>query len=46
MASLKSKCATLEAEQQGMKKKVNPKVLSMIDRFVFRFRFPSIVSVC
>ncbi|KAK4705538.1 structural maintenance of chromosome 2, partial [Phenoliferia sp. Uapishka_3] len=31
MADVKSKCATLEAEQQGMKKKVNPKVLSMID---------------
>lgn len=34
MADVKTKCSTLEAEQQGMKKKVNPKVLSMIDRCV------------
>ncbi|KAI5475198.1 nuclear condensin complex protein, partial [Pseudohyphozyma bogoriensis] len=31
MKDVKEKCAVLEEEQNGMRKKVNPKVLSMID---------------
>lgn len=34
MGDMKKKCQQLEDEQQGARKKVNPKVLSMIDRFV------------
>ncbi len=32
MADLKKKCQQLQEDQAGMKKKVNPKVLTMIDR--------------
>lgn len=34
MGDLKKKCQQLEDDQQGMRKKVNPKVLTMIDRCV------------
>lgn len=34
MNEMKKKCQQLEEEQASMKKKVNPKVLSMIDRSV------------
>jgi structural maintenance of chromosome 2 len=33
MNDMKKKCQSLEEDQQGMRKKVNPKVLSMIDRY-------------
>ena len=32
---LKNKCDELEASTKGMKKKINPKVMSMIDRYFF-----------
>ena len=32
MADLKKKCQQLQEDQGAMKKKVNPKVLTMIDR--------------
>lgn len=32
MNDLKKKCQQLQEDQAGMKKKVNPKVLTMIDR--------------
>ena len=32
MGEMKKKCQQLEEDQQSMRKKVNPKVLSMIDR--------------
>lgn len=35
MNDIKRKCQSLEEDQQGMKKKVNPKVLTMIDSLVF-----------
>lgn len=34
MGDIKKKCQSLEEDQQGMKKKVNPKVLTMIDSYV------------
>lgn len=34
MGEMKKKCQQLEDDQAGMKKKVNPKVLTMIDRCV------------
>lgn len=34
MGRLKEKARELEEQQKGMKKKVNPKVLNMLDRFV------------
>lgn len=34
---LKDKARDLEAQQKGMKKKVNPKVINMIDRYVVNF---------
>lgn len=35
VGQLKEKAKELEDSQKGLKKKVNPKVLNMIDRFVF-----------
>lgn len=32
MGEMKKKCQQLEEDQRSMKKKVNPKVLAMIDR--------------
>lgn len=32
ISSLKQKCDELEIAQKGMKKKINPKVMNMIDR--------------
>jgi hypothetical protein len=34
MGDMKNKCQKLEEEQHASKKKVNPKVLTMIDRCV------------
>lgn len=34
IAALRTKADDLEASQRGMKKKVNPKVMSMIDKCV------------
>lgn len=33
MNQLKEKARELEEQQKGMKKKINPKVLNMIDRY-------------
>lgn len=34
MGRLREKARELEEQQKGMKKKINPKVLNMIDRYV------------
>lgn len=40
MRNIKDKCRQLEENHRAMKRKVNPKVLSMIDRYDF-FAFAS-----
>ena len=37
MASLREKAKELEDQQKGMKKKINPKVLNMIERCVSQY---------
>jgi hypothetical protein len=39
MAQAREKARELEDQQKGMKKKINPKVMNMIDRFVFSGEF-------
>lgn len=36
VGALQAKAQELEQHQSGMKKKVNPKVLNMIERFAYR----------
>jgi structural maintenance of chromosome 2 len=45
MGEMKKKCQQLEEDQAGMKKKVNPKVLTMIDRWALSRRLGLLAPV-